>query len=292
MLLTSLADIPLIQPGDNLAGIILTALKRADLQLASGDILVLAQKIVSKAEGQLVNLSTVIPSARAEELAIQAEKDPRMVELILRESREVLRVRPGSIIVEHRLGFVCASAGIDHSNVEGIRSATTEVVTTNNVERIRSDDFRRPSPALEATAAEAATTNRNKAEDWMLLLPKDPDASAARLRQQLEAASGARLGVLIIDSHGRAWRLGVVGAAIGFSGLPGLVDMRGQPDLFGYHLRITLIAAVDELAAAASLVMGQAAEGTPIVHVRGFPYPLREGSLRELLRPRDQDMFR
>jgi coenzyme F420-0:L-glutamate ligase/coenzyme F420-1:gamma-L-glutamate ligase len=264
MLLTPLPGIPLIQPGDNLAGIILTALERANLQLASGDILVLAQKIVSKAEGRLVNLSTVVPSPRAEELALQAEKDPRLVELILRESRTVLRVRPGTIIVEHRLGFVCASAGIDHSNVEGIR----------------------------LTAVEAATTTGNKAEDWMLLLPEDPDASAAHIRQKLEAVSGARIGVLIIDSHGRAWRLGVVGTAIGFSGLPGLVDMRGQPDLFGYQLRITLIAAVDELAAAASLVMGQAAEGTPVVHVRGFPYPLREGSLKELIRPRDQDMFR
>jgi coenzyme F420-0:L-glutamate ligase/coenzyme F420-1:gamma-L-glutamate ligase len=264
MLLTSLPAIPLIQPGDNLAGIILTALDHANLQLASGDILVLAQKIVSKAEGRLVNLSTVVPSLRAEELALQSQKDPRLVELILRESRQVLRVRPGTIIVEHRLGFVCASAGIDHSNVEGIRRTT----------------------------AEAVTANEKETDNWMLLLPEDPDASAARIRQQIEAASGARIGVLIIDSHGRAWRLGVVGAAIGFSGLPGLVDMRGQPDLFGYQLRITLIAAADELAAAASLVMGQAAEATPVVHVRGFPYPLREGSLNELLRPRDQDLFR
>jgi len=264
MLITPLPGIPLIQPGDNLVGIILTSLERANLQLASGDILVLAQKIVSKAEGCLVNLSTVVPSPRAEELAVQSQKDPRLVELILRESRAVLRVRPGTIIVEHRLGFVCASAGIDHSNVEG----------------------------MPRTAAEAATTNSEKAEEWMLLLPEDPDASAARIRQQLETASGARIGVLIIDSHGRAWRLGVVGIAIGFSGLPGLVDMRGQPDLFGYHLRITLIAAADELAAAASLVMGQAAEGTPVVHARGFPYPLREGSLKELIRPHDQDMFR
>jgi coenzyme F420-0:L-glutamate ligase/coenzyme F420-1:gamma-L-glutamate ligase len=258
MQLTPLYGIPLIQPGDNLAGILLNALEQAGLQLASGDIIVIAQKIVSKAEGQLVNLSTITPSPRAEELALQAEKDPRLVELILRESREVLRVRPGTMIVEHRLGFVCASAGIDHSNVV--------------------------SPLLQEEGVEA--------NDWMLLLPKDPDATAARIRQQLEAASGAKIGVLIIDSHGRAWRLGVVGAAIGISGLPGLVDMRGQPDLFGYHLRITLIAAADELAAAASLVMGQAAEGTPIVHVRGFPYPLREGSLNELLRPHDQDMFR
>ncbi len=254
MLLTPLHGIPLIQPGDDLAPIILAALDKENLQLETGDIIVLAQKIVSKAEGRIVDLSTVTASPRAEELAKQAAKDPRLVELILRESREVLRVRPGTVIVEHRLGFVCASAGIDHSNVEG---------ETN-------------SPS----------------EDWVLLLPEDPDASARRIRQQLEAASGVQIGVLIIDSHGRAWRLGVVGAAIGFSGLPGLVDMRGQPDLFGYQLRITLIGVADELAAAASLMMGQAAEGTPAVHVRGFPYPLREGSLKELLRPREQDMFR
>jgi coenzyme F420-0:L-glutamate ligase/coenzyme F420-1:gamma-L-glutamate ligase len=200
-----------------------------------------------------VNLATVIPSQHAIELSTRADKDPRLVEIILGESREVLRVRPGTIIVEHRLGFVCASAGIDHSNVQ--------------------DQGDNP-------------------EDWVLLLPEDPDASAARIRQRLEAASGKRIGVLIVDSHGRAWRLGVVGAAIGFSGLPGLVDLRGQPDLFGYNLRITLVAAADELAAAASLVMGQAAEGTPVVHVRGFPYPLGEGSLPELLRPKEQDMFR
>jgi coenzyme F420-0:L-glutamate ligase/coenzyme F420-1:gamma-L-glutamate ligase len=169
--------------------------------------------------------------------------------LILRESREVLRVRPGSVVVEHKLGFVCANAGIDHSNVAG-------------------DD------------------------NWALLLPMDPDASAARLREQLESASGARLGVLIIDSHGRAWRLGTVGAAIGLSGLPGVVDLRGNTDLSGYTLKITQVGAADELAAAASLVMGQAAEGTPVVHVRGFPYPLREGALGELLRPREEDMFR
>ena len=190
---------------------------------------------------------------RALELAETSQKDPRLVELILRESREVLRVRPGTIIVEHRLGFICASAGIDHSNVTGEGAAE---------------------------------------EDWLLLLPEDPDASARALRLRLEAASQACLGVLIIDSHGRAWRLGIVGTAIGLSGLPGLVDLRGEPDLFGFRLQITLVGAADELAAAASLVMGQAAEGTPAVHVRGFPYPLREAHLNELLRPKDQDMFR
>lgn len=276
MLLTPLPDIPLIQPGDDLAAVILHALSLANLRLAPGDVIVVAQKIVSKAEGRRVDLSSVTPSTRASELALQAEKDPRLVELILRESREVLRVRPGTIIVEHRLGFICASAGIDHSNVGGVRSG----------------EFSRTHSPRAANGAEAATTDNKADDDWVLLLPENPDASAARIRRQLEAASGVQVGVLIIDSHGRAWRLGVVGAAIGLSGLPGLVDMRGQPDLFGYRLRITLIGAADELAAAASLVMGQAAEGTPVVHVRGFPYPLREGSLQELLRPRIQDMFR
>jgi coenzyme F420-0:L-glutamate ligase/coenzyme F420-1:gamma-L-glutamate ligase len=263
--LTPLLDIPLIRPGDNLADIILTALCATNIELADGDVLVLAQKIVSKAEGRLVDLATVHPSEQAIDLAARAEKDPRFVELILCESNEVLRVRPGTIVVEHKLGFVCASAGIDHSNVDPC-----------------SDDFSRREKANEV-----AITN-----EFVLLLPQDPDRSAAEIRARIESASGKRIGVMIIDSHGRAWRLGVVGTCIGLSGLPGIVDKRGDPDLFGYRLRITLIATADELAAAASLVMGQADEGTPVVHVRGFPYPLREGSLKELLRAKEQDMFR
>ena len=251
--LTPLLGIPLIKPGDDLAQIILEGLKRSALTLVDGDILVIAQKIVSKAEGRLVNLNQVEPSAQAIELAIKAEKDPRIVELILQESNQVLRIRPGTIIVEHRLGFICASAGIDHSNVLG----ETGIL-----------------------------------EDWVLLLPFDPDTSASEIRTRLEAASGVRLGVLIIDSHGRAWRLGIVGTSIGISGLPGLVDLRGQEDLFGYHLQITQVGAADELASAASLVMGQAAEGTPVVHARGFTYPLREASIKEILRQKDQDLFR
>ncbi len=251
--LTALAGIPLIQPGDSLAEMVLAAIDQTGISLEDGDILVFAQKIVSKSEGRRVNLATVEPSQRAMELAACTDKDPRVIELILRESSEVLRTRPGSIIVEHKLGFVCASAGIDHSNVAGDGDA---------------------------------------AEEWVLLLPQDPDASARRLRQELEALSGKNLGILIIDSHGRAWRLGTVGVAIGLAGIPGLVDLRGQPDLFGYQLRITQVGAADELAAAASLVMGQAAEGTPVVHVRGFPYPLRNGGLAELLRPHETDMFR
>ncbi len=251
--LTPLPGIPLIHPGDDLAAIVLAALPRLGLSLQDGDILVFAQKVVSKSEGRLVNLVGITPSPRAGELALQIDKDPRLVELILRESNAVLRTRPGTIIVEHRLGFVCANAGIDHSNVAG---------------------------------------EANGLEEWVLLLPQDPDASARRLRSQLEAASGAALGVLVIDSHGRAWRLGTVGVAIGISGLPGLLDLRGKSDLFGYNLRITQVGVADELAAAASLMMGQAGEGTPIIHVRGFPYPLREGSLAEMLRPEEQDLFR
>ena len=246
---TPLVGIPLIQPNDDLAALILQSLISNNQSLESGDILVLAQKIVSKAEGRCIWLGDVVPSPRAEALAARTEKDPRLVELILRESCEVLRARPGLIIVEHRLGFVCANAGIDHSNVTG-------------------DD------------------------EWVLLLPENPDASAERLRGQLEAAAGVKVGVMIIDSHGRAWRNGTVGVAIGISGLPGVVDLRGQPDLTGRILQVTQIGAADELAAAASLVMGQAAEGTPVVHVRGFNYPLREGSLHELIRPKEMDMFR
>jgi coenzyme F420-0:L-glutamate ligase/coenzyme F420-1:gamma-L-glutamate ligase len=148
---------------------------------------------------------------------------------------------------------VCANAGIDHSNVAGAGNAR---------------------------------------EEWVLLLPAEPDRSAEKIRREVQSKTGKRIGVLIIDSHGRAWRNGTVGVAIGVAGLPALQDLRGKPDLFNFTLRITQVGAADELAAAASLVMGQAAEGTPVVHVRGFPYPLREGSLVELIRPKDQDLFR
>jgi len=253
LILTPVPGIPIIGPGDDLTRIILACLSQANIDLQDNDILVIAQKIVSKAEGRYVNLTEIEPSERAKELAIQSKKDPRVVELILRESKEVLRVRPGSIIVEHHLGFVSASAGIDHSNVNNMGGAS---------------------------------------EDWVLLLPKNPSQTADKMRIAIKSQLNISIGVLIIDSHGRAWRLGTVGVAIGLAGLPGLVDLRGEPDLFGYRLQITTVGAADELAAAASLVMGQASEGTPVVHVRGFPYPMRDGSLQELLRPKEQDMFR
>jgi coenzyme F420-0:L-glutamate ligase/coenzyme F420-1:gamma-L-glutamate ligase len=217
--------------------------------LQNRDILVIAQKVVSKSEGRQVYLPDVTPSPEANILAAETGKDPRLVEMILRESKKVLRKRPGLIIVEHKLGFICANAGIDHSNVAG-------------------------------------------SDEWILLLPENPDASAQSLRHALEKESGARLGVLIIDSHGRAWRNGTVGVTIGLSGLPGLADRRGEIDLFGYEMRVTQVGASDELAAAASLMMGQVAEATPVVHVRGFPYDLREAWLNELIRPEEQDLFR
>jgi len=248
LVLTPLKSIPLIRQGDNLADILVNSLQDTGVSLQDGDILVLAQKIISKAEGRMVNLTSVTPSQKALELAKLTEKDPQVIELILGESNEILRTRPGAIIVEHKLGFVCANAGIDQSNVGN--------------------------------------------EDSVLLLPEDPNRSAEQIRQKIEEATSTHIGVLIIDSHGRAWREGTVGIAIGIAGLPGLVDLRGKPDLFDRHLQITQVGAADELAAAASLMMGQAAEGTPAVHVRGFPYPLREGELKELLRPKEQDLFR
>ncbi len=248
-----LQGFPLVKPGDELSNLIADTLLKNDLLLQDGDILVVTQKIVSKAENRLVNLTLVQPSEKAMRYASLTGKDPRLIELILSESEQVLRTRHNLIIVVHRLGFVCANAGIDHSNVSG---------------------------------------SWGEPEDWVLLLPENPSTSAKKIRQKLEERAHCQIGVLIIDSHGRAWRMGTVGVTIGLSGLPGLVDLRGQADLFDYHLRVTQVAAADELAAAASLVMGQANEGTPVVLVRGFPYPLRESNLSELIRPQTRDLFR
>ncbi len=253
LLLTALEEFPFVQPGDDIPGLISSSLTANHLDLQSGDVLVIAQKIVSKAEGRYRNLLEVIPSENAFKLSHMTGKDPRFVELVLQESRSVLRAKSGTLIVEHRLGFICANAGIDHSNVDG---------------------------------------HGNSSEDTVLLLPENPDISADRIREKMEKESGCKLGVMIIDSHGRSWRMGIVGVTIGFSGIPGLVDMRGHKDLFGYELKVTQVAAADELAASASLLMGQADESLPVIHTRGFPYPLRDSSFRELIRPSDQDLFR
>lgn len=251
--LLPLDGLPLIEPGQNLGDIIFQTLQGLQLKLEDGDILVITQKIVSKAEGRLTNLESVKPSAKAQEIARICKKDARLVELILSESNEIVRVKENTLIVEHKLGFICANAGIDHSNVRG---------------------------------------NWGKDEDWYLLLPSNPDQSARMIQDYLYKKTGKRIGILIIDSHGRAWRKGTVGITIGLAGVPGIVDMRGKEDLFGFHLKITQIGAADELAAAASLLMGQADEMIPIVHVRGFPYPLVDSKLTDILREKDDDLFR
>ncbi|MGQ0524624.1 MAG: coenzyme F420-0:L-glutamate ligase [Betaproteobacteria bacterium] len=249
--LTALPGIPEIEPGADLPVLLCRAVKEAGCVLQGGDILVVAQKIVSKAEGRGVRLNDVRPSDRALDLARMTDKDARLVELMLRESKEVLRAKPGVLIVEHRLGFVMASAGIDQSNVPGAEDA-----------------------------------------GWALLLPEDPDASARGIRDRLKAATGVEVGVVINDSFGRAWRNGVTGMAIGVAGVPALADLRGRPDRHGRALRVTQVAVADELAAAASLLMGQSDEGYPAVLARGFPYPTREGTITELIRPRAEDLFR
>jgi coenzyme F420-0:L-glutamate ligase/coenzyme F420-1:gamma-L-glutamate ligase len=246
--LTGLDGIPDVAPGDDLAALLLAALDRAGLRLEAGDALVVAQKIVSKAEGRLVRLSEVTPSAEAEALADKAQKDPRQMELLLRESRELLRVRPGVVVVEDNRGLVLANAGIDASNV----SADGEV---------------------------------------LLLLPEDPDASARRLRERLQAETGVAPAVVIIDSLGRAWRQGTVGTAIGAAGLDALLDLRGRPDMNGRPLQTSELGQADELAAGASLVMGQADERCPAVLARGLAFA-GEGKAADLIRPRSMDMFR
>jgi coenzyme F420-0:L-glutamate ligase / coenzyme F420-1:gamma-L-glutamate ligase len=249
--LIALSGIPLVRKGDDLCEIILNALAHSGEQLVSSDVLVLAQKIVSKARGCQVNLATVTPSPRALELAKVVDKDPRVIELILSESSEVLRARRDVIVVVHRLGFVMANAGIDFSNVEG-----------------------------------------NEYESRALLLPRDPDGECRQMRDALRQRTGAEVGVIINDSHGRAWRNGTAGVAIGAAGVAGLDDLRGKPDLFGRALRITQVGHADELASAASLLMGQSDEGTPVVLIRGLPAGARDGRAAELVRPKEMDLFR
>ena len=252
MQLLGLQDFPLVEPGDNLAQLLKAALQANGLALEDGDVLVLAQKIVSKAEGRYVRLSTVEPGPEALELAAAAEKDPRQAELILRESKTVLRRRPGVVIVEHKLGYVHANAGIDKSNL--------------------------PS---------------NEQDPAVLLLPEDSDGSAEILRQALQQHyECTRLGVIINDSAGRAWRMGTVGMAIGTAGMEPLRNQVGEPDLFGRSLEVTEVAVADELAAAASFVMGQAAEGCPVVLIRGAQWRAAEVGSCALLRDPAQDMFR
>lgn len=248
--LTALRDMPEVVPGDDLITLILQGLEREALTLEAGDVIVITQKIVSKAEGCIVDLATVTPSERALEIATAAGKDPRHVEVILRESRSLIRQRGGVLIMETHHGWICANAGVDRSNLAGEEA------------------------------------------DLVLTLPEDPDASARRIREGLMAATGTDVAVVITDSHGRAWRLGTVNLAIGTAGMAPIADLRGQPDRFGYRLRVTAVARADELAAAAGLLSGQAAEGLPVVHIRGADYPRGDGRATDMQRPPERDLFR
>jgi coenzyme F420-0:L-glutamate ligase/coenzyme F420-1:gamma-L-glutamate ligase len=248
--LIALNGIPLIKPGDDLGALVVAAASTAGLSLQDSDILVVTQKIVSKAENRFVRLGEVIPSPRALELATITGKDPRLVEVILWDTAQIIRASQGLLIVEHHLGFISANAGVDHSNV------STEA-------------------------------------NMVLRLPADPDESARRLRARLRELTGAAPAVIVNDSHGRPWREGTVGVAIGLAGLLPTQDLRGRPDLFGYRLQYTTVGFADQVAAAASLVMGQAAEARPVVLVRGLAYePGEDTSAHQILRPRETDLFR
>jgi coenzyme F420-0:L-glutamate ligase/coenzyme F420-1:gamma-L-glutamate ligase len=240
----------LIETGDALPALIASAIERAGLTLVDNDVLVVTSKIVSKAEGRWIDLQTVTPDDEALRIATLCGKDPREVAVILRESVAVSRIRAGVLITEHRLGFVCANAGVDHSNT-------------------------RPGG------------------NWLLLLPYEPDSTARQLREAFIRHFGVICGVVISDSHGRPFRLGTVGIAIGAAGIPALWDRRGEYDLFGYHLKHTEVGFADEIAAAAGLLQGQSAEGLPVVIVRGLRYTADSGAhAAQLLRPRGLDLYR
>ena len=249
--LTAVPDIPLVKPGDDLGAILVEAIDRAEIAPHDQDILVVAQKIVSKAEGRFIDLNEVTPSERARALARDVDKDPRLVEVILSESEEVVAHKPAVLVVAHKSGVVLANAGIDRSNLGPDESGAR-----------------------------------------VLLLPSDPDASATALKARLDARYGVELAVVVSDSVGRAWRNGVVGIALGAAGLPALHDMIGRKDLFGRPLDVTQTGFADEIAAAASLLMGQADEALPAVLIRGLSWQVPAVDARALLRPKEQDLFR
>lgn len=249
--LFAVPGLPMVRAGDDLAALIAEELAGAHHELRRGDVLVVAQKIVSKSEGRLVELAAITPSAAAIELAAETGKDPRLVEVILSESVRVVRHRPNLLIMQHRLGFVMANAGVDHSNV-------------------------------------AAPGD----EERVLLLPADPDGSAARLRDALAGRCGVEIAVVINDSFGRPWRRGTCGIAIGAAGLPALIDLRGRPDLFGRTLEVSILGFADEIAAAASLLQGQADEAQPVVVIRGLRWTAPDTAAAALIRPAEEDLFR
>ncbi len=250
-------NIPMVQPGDDLAELIVYGMESMGEKLQDDDVVVIAQKVVSKAENRYLNLVDVVPSEEASKLAIEVDKDPRKVQAVLDESNEIVRTCPGLLIVEQKLGFVQANAGIDQSNI------------------INED---------------------GEDDDLCLLMPVDPDASAAGIRSDIAARHNVNVGVIINDSIGRAWRVGSLGLAIGVAGFTALEDYIGQADIYGRELLVTQVGAADEMAAGASLVMGQTDEKTPVVVVRGYkpsePIDTDLRGVAPLVRPKDMDLFR
>jgi len=241
--------LPLIRKGDNLAQLICSAAEKQHTPIQNGDILVATHVAVSKAEGNVVNLDKVVPSKKAKEIAKKTGKDPALVEVVLRESKDIVRMRDSVLITESRHGFICANSGVDRSNVEGERNVAP--------------------------------------------LPRDPDLSAKKIRQEIKKLTGCDVAVIVSDTHGRPFRMGEVNVAVGVSGLRPIRDRRGEKDLFGYVLRIKQTAIADELASAAELVIGQANEGIPVAIIRGYNYPKSDtAKATELIRSREKDLFR
>ena len=245
--ITGLTGIPLIKAGDNLGKLIVEAAEKNGFPLLDGDVVVVAQKVVSKAEGRIVDLTKVKPSSFALTIAKETDKDPRQVEVILRETRRIVKMRDKHLIMETKHGFACANAGVDRSNVLG--------------------------------------------ENCVSLLPEDPDRSAQKIREEIKRLTGVDVAVIISDTFGRPWRLGHVNFAVGLAGMLPFKDYRGINDMFGYTLKVTMMAVADELAAAAELAMGKT-KGIPVVVIRGYRYPRGDGSARELVRPLERDLFR
>jgi coenzyme F420-0:L-glutamate ligase/coenzyme F420-1:gamma-L-glutamate ligase len=241
--------LPLIRKGDNLAQLICSAAEKQHTPIQNGDVLVATHVAVSKAEGNIVNLDKVVPSKKANEIAKKTGKDPALVEVVLRESKDIVRMRDGVLITESRQGFICANSGVDRSNVEGERNVAP--------------------------------------------LPRDPDLSAKKIRQEMKKLTGCDVAVIVSDTHGRPFRMGEVNVAVGVSGLKPIRDRRGEKDLFGYVLRIKQTAIADELASAAELVIGQANEGIPVAIVRGYNYPKSDtAKATELIRSREKNLFK
>ena len=245
----AIPNIPLIQPGDDVLTVLLDKTAAAGRRLRDGDLLVIASKIISKAQGRRVSLNRVQPSAEALALAEETGKDPRLVELILQEATAVSRKRLGVLVTRHRLGFVSANSGIDQSNIES-------------------------------------------GDDSALLLPLDPDATAKEFHAAIHERLGVRAAVVISDTHGRPFRVGNVGVAIGAAGLPAVQDLRGRKDLYGRALEITWRAYADLVASAAHLLCGEADEGYPVILLRGLELPPPHGCAADLNRRPENDLYR